>query len=251
MINTEKPEKIFASYQKTLRSGGMSVRIESGDGSFIWKQSCGDLAADKPFALASVTKLFATTVLLNLVKEGKLSIEDTIAKYLPDDIINGLHVYKGIDYSRSLTVLHLMTQTGGLPDYFTETGSDGISGEKMMKHDRSLSLEERIMRNKALKAKYRPGSKKKSFYSDINWDLFQPVIETITGKSIAECFEKYIFKPLNLQNTYLFQDGQEFSFPGYFQKNFSINITVIITLSSFLWNTVLETQDSDIREYRH
>lgn len=218
-LDKSKWETIFTSNISKMKSGGMSIRIESGDKACIWEQSNGDLEGDKQFMIASVSKLFATTVLLNLVQEGKLSLTDSIAKYLPEKTIRGLNVYKGNEYSNQITVEMLMTQTSGLPDYYSEKCKDGLSGEQMLKKDRELSLEERIERTKELKSKYEPGKGKKSYYSDINWDIFQPIIESLSKKSIAECYEQYIIKPLQLTNTYLFIKGMDFSFPGIYIKD--------------------------------
>lgn len=210
----EKLEKVFKVYRKKLQSNGMSVRIENGTGTFTWEHSCGDLEGDQKYLIASVTKLFATTVLLNLIAEGKISFEDKISIYLPKEYIEGLHVYKGIEYSDKLTIKHLMTQTSGLPDYFTESTKDGVSGVKLLKQDLILTLDETVNRTKRLPAKFAPGSKKRSYYSDINWDLFLPIIEGVTEMSMTECYDKYIIKPLKLSNTFLFTEGMEFSFPG-------------------------------------
>lgn len=210
----EKLEKIFSVYQKKLRSNGMSVLIENGTGSFTWEHSCGDLEGDQKYFIASVTKLFATTVLLNLFAEGKLSFGDKISKYLPKEYVEGLHVYKGIEYSNQLTMKHLMTQTSGLPDYFSESTKNELSGEELLKHDQILTLDETVKRTKRLPTKFAPGSKKRSYYSDINWDLFLPIIESVAEMSITECYDKYIITPLELSNTFLFTEGMEFSFPG-------------------------------------
>ncbi|HKM34217.1 MAG TPA: serine hydrolase domain-containing protein [Lachnospiraceae bacterium] len=210
----EKFVKIFEAYEKKSKSNGMSVRIENGKGDFCWERSCGDLEGDQNYLIASVTKLFATTVILNLIKEGKLSIEDKISKYLPKDYMDKLHVYKGIDYSNQLTIKHLMTQTSGLPDYYSESVKGEMSGEELLKHDRILTLVERVRQIKVLPAKFAPGSKKRSYYSDANWDLLQPIIENVSQMSITECYHKYIILPLSLTDTYLFTEGMEFSFPG-------------------------------------
>lgn len=59
----------------------MPVFIQNEEGTFSWENSCSDLQGDQKYFIASVTKLFATTVLLNLIVEGNLSFVDKISSY--------------------------------------------------------------------------------------------------------------------------------------------------------------------------
>ena len=57
---------------------------------------------DTPLLMASITKLFTTTCILILREQGKLSLDDEIAKYIEEDTLSNLHVYKGQEYSKDL-----------------------------------------------------------------------------------------------------------------------------------------------------
>ena len=209
-----KFDKIYEKYRKKLKSKGMSIAIENEDRSFQWAKSYGELEGDKQYFIASVTKLFATTVLLNLITEGKLSFDDRICDYLPQEYIDGFHTYRGADYSKQLTVRHLMTQTSGLPDYFTESNVGELYGNELLKQDQILTLDDIVRRTINMEAKFLPGSKKRAYYSDANWDIFLPIVERVSNQSIEQCYKKYIIEPLQLENTYLYIEGMEFNVPG-------------------------------------
>lgn len=211
---TDKLDSIFMKYKRKVKSNGMSVTITNEDGSFTWSNSSGNLAGDQQFFIASVTKLFATTVLLNLIDEGKISFDDKICKYLPKEYCENLHNYKGKDYTSELTVKDLMTQTSGLPDYYTESSKGYLAESDLLKHDQTMTLDEVVERTRKLNAKFAPGSKKKAYYSDANWDLFLPIVEKLSGMTVEQCYDKYIITPLGLKNTYLFTKGMEFTVPA-------------------------------------
>lgn len=73
---------------------------------------------DSQYFNASVTKLYDTAIVMRLVDEGRLVLDEKIAKFLPDEYMQGLHVLKGVDYSNEITIKHLISNTSGLPDYF-------------------------------------------------------------------------------------------------------------------------------------
>ena len=111
-----------------------------------WQGASGDLTIDRPYFIASTTKLFTTAIILKLRAEGKLSLEDKISKYIDASILSGLHVYKGKDYSRELSVRHLLSHTSGLPDYFQDKGASGksLEDEIMAGNDQFWTFEQAI-----------------------------------------------------------------------------------------------------------
>lgn len=215
----EKLEKVYFKYEKRMKSEGMAFLVEDETGEFSWQRETGNLKNNHKFTIASVTKLYATTVILNLVDEGKIALEDKIAKYLPHKVLEGLHVYKGKEYSFELTLRQLLSQTSGLPDYFSVALKGGASIEEQFDSDPELSFEECLSINKRLKTRFAPDTKGKAYYSDMNFDLLQPIIESITNMTVEENYNKYIYKPLQLKDTYLFTKGMSYDFPGFWMKN--------------------------------
>ncbi len=174
----------------------------------IWSGSAGNMAEDQPYFIASTTKLFVTTIILQLDSEGQLSLDDKISNYLDADIMDGLHVYKGKDYSNDLTIKNLLAHTSGLADYYQNKGPSGMSLEDEIVSgiDQFWTFEQAMARAKEMGPRFAPNTPGKAHYSDANFQLLGKIIENITGKSFAENCEVRIFKPLNLTKTYLYAD---------------------------------------------
>ncbi|WP_227521479.1 MULTISPECIES: serine hydrolase domain-containing protein [Bacillus] len=179
---------------------GAVLCVENGDSSLSLLYGAGNLSENKPYFIASVTKLYVTTVLLLLRREGYLQLENKISEYFTDEILHELHIYKGIDYSKDITIKHLMSNTSGIPDYFSsEAVKELVTGK-----DQSWGFGRVIASAKKKKPKFAPG--KRAQYSDTNYQLLGRIIETITKKEIHTVFKEFIFDELDLVETYLFED---------------------------------------------
>lgn len=196
------------------------LSVGSGDGSFSWTGAAGDMQADSPYFIASVTKLYVTAVVMRLIEEQRLSLDDKIGKYLSEEEMRGLHVLKEVDYSHQITIRHLISNTSGLPDYFFHKQPDGQTAASRLLEgvDQSWSVEQTISTVKKLKPNFEPGKKGKAAYSDTNYQILGKIIETVTGKTMGEVFKTYIFDVLDLRNTYTYQDVNDTSpVPFYYQ----------------------------------
>jgi len=184
------------------------LRVESGDASFSWIGARGDMAPSDKYFIASVTKLYITAVVMSLVEEGKLELCDIITKHLSGSYTEKLHVLGGVDYSGEITVKHLISNTSGLPDYFTHKEKGQPSGADLLLqgNDEPWEFEKTISRVKTMTPKFAPGKKGKAAYSDTNYQLLGKIIEVVTGKGIGEVFKEYIFEKLKLSNTYTYSD---------------------------------------------
>lgn len=111
-----------------------------------WCGASGNLETEQPYFIDSTTKLFVTAVIMWYRAKGLLSLEDTLTKYLEADIVRGLCVYKGKDYSDEITIAQLLAHTSGIPDYFQKKDDKGDSVEKMLMQgvDRKWSFEQAI-----------------------------------------------------------------------------------------------------------
>lgn len=59
---------------------------------------------ETPFIIASITKLFTTACIFNLSENHRISFNDKISKYIDEEILKGLCVFKGEDYSFDITI---------------------------------------------------------------------------------------------------------------------------------------------------
>ena len=197
------------------------LRIESGDGSFSWVGSRGEMKSDSKFFIASITKLYVTAVIMSLIEERKLSLDDKILEYLPDHYMEDLHVFKGVDYSGKITIEYLLSNTSGLPDYFNRKDENNNTQFDLLIQGKDISwdIEETISYIKKMKPKFAPGKKGKADYSDTNFLLLGKIIENVAGKGIEEVFRKYIFEKIGLNNTYLFNDVDDKSPVDFYFKS--------------------------------
>ncbi|WP_100372327.1 serine hydrolase domain-containing protein [Bacillus sp. FJAT-45037] len=182
---------------------GAVLCVENVDSSLSLLYGAGNLTVNKPYFIASVTKLYVTAVLLKLKSKNCLNLQDKISEYLSEEILHELHIYKGIEYSKDITIKHLMSNTSGIPDYF----SANLVRELTAGKDQSWGFERTIESAKQKKPTFVPG--KKAQYSDTNYQLLGKIIEEITNKDIHTVFKEFIFDELNLKDTYLFEDVNE------------------------------------------
>ncbi len=148
--------------------------------------------------MASVGKLFTATLISILYEKDKLSFNDPINKFLDTELMNGLLVLKGKDYSDKITVRHLLMQTSGLNDVFYHLW------KKLIKNpDFNITAREAVLWGKKnLKPVAIPG--KKFFYTDTNYYLLGMIIENITGKKFHEVMHQYVFNPLGMKHAYMY-----------------------------------------------
>lgn len=179
------------------------MHVENGDGSFCWNKGYGGRTVDTNMNLASVTKLFTTTCIINLIQQGKLSLDDCLSKFFGDEILDGIHVYKGKDYSKELTVRNLLFQNTGFPDVFAVDFNK--INRRMQKEDFSVSFEEYVELARTHKKKFAPGTPGKAHYSDLNFEMLGKIIEQLEKSSLHEAYKKYIFIPLQMENTALME----------------------------------------------
>jgi D-alanyl-D-alanine carboxypeptidase len=195
---------------KLIRNCVLSVM--KGDGSFSWSGAAGiasqngqvPMTKDTPICIASITKLYTATAIMRLYEKGALSLTDPMARYLPEELIQGIHVYEGRDYSHEITIKQLLSHTSGIPDYYTEEPRGGKSLFELFleEPERSWTVDDTIERaRKELKPNFAPGTD--ASYSDTNYQLLGKVIEAITGKPLHIVYEEFFFRPLGLKQTWL------------------------------------------------
>jgi len=80
-----------------------------------------------------------------------------------------------------------------------------------------------------MKPRFKPGAKGKAFYSDTNYQLLGRVIEIITGKRIGAVLKEFIFEPLQLRNTYLYDDSNDTTPVSLYYKTDPLCIPLAMT----------------------
>lgn len=231
--NRTKKEKSLQAVLNNIVDGkkvfGASFSIKKDN--TVWLGSSGNMSTDQPYFIASTTKLFTTAIILKLKAEDKIDFEDKINKYLDKSIVDGLHVYKGTEYSEQITIKDLLSHTSGLPDYFQGKELNGKSLEDVLKkgNDQFWTFEEAISRSKKMKPHFIVRKKSKANYSDTNFQLLGKIIEVITDKSYTQNCQDYIIKPLNLTQTYLYSDYKDKTPKPLYYKSNELNIPKAMT----------------------
>ncbi|WP_408956605.1 serine hydrolase domain-containing protein [Natroniella sp. ANB-PHB2] len=133
-----------------------------------------DANPKQPNYMASVGKLFTSTIISILFEKGELSFDDSISKYLGDELLDGLHVYKGKDYTDHIKIKHLLKQTSGLPENFWPLLEDLFEDPNF-----KISPREAIIWAKDNSETECPPGKEVN-YTDTNYHLLGLIIENIT-----------------------------------------------------------------------
>ncbi len=159
------------------------------------------MAADSIFRIYSMTKPITSVAALMLYDEGKLKLDDPVAKYLPE--FKGLRVHTGkgdetVEAKREMTIRDLMRHTSGLTyGMFGASPVDKLYLEnKVMAPSDSLADMARKLGKLPLQCE--PGTK---FNYSVSTDILGRVVEVVSGKSFDEFLAERIFKPLDMHDT--------------------------------------------------
>jgi dipeptidyl aminopeptidase/acylaminoacyl peptidase len=146
------------------------------------KETGVEVTTDTLFQIGSITKVWTTTVVMQLVDEGLLDLEAPVAEVLPELRL------ADPDVTKQVTMRHLLTHTSGIDgDVFTDTGRGDDCVEKYV-----ASLEE-VAQNHPLGATWS--------YCNSGFVLAGLVIEKLTGGTWDRAVRDRIFRPLGLEHT--------------------------------------------------
>ncbi|MFF9570825.1 serine hydrolase domain-containing protein [Streptomyces sp. NPDC014685] len=178
---------------------GVIGMVRQGDTTQYVHAGVGDRATKTPadpkakFRIGSNTKAFVSTVLLQLEGEKKLSLDDTVDRWLP-----GAVAANGYDGSK-ITIRQLLNHTSGLPDYFK---SLQINGPYFLNTNPREVYPPQNLVDVALGMRAptaEPGEKFE--YSNTNYVLAGMVIKAVTGEDAATQIQRRIIEPLGLRDT--------------------------------------------------
>jgi CubicO group peptidase (beta-lactamase class C family) len=141
------------------------------------------MTTDAIFWIASMTKPLTATAILMLQDEGKLSVDDPVAKYLPE--LGSLKTPDG--QPANLTLKHLLTHTSGMPEATRE----------QYKTARTLADVIPFYTNRTLA--FVPGTKWQYCQSGIN--SLGRIVEVVSGQPFADFLQKRILGPLGMKDT--------------------------------------------------
>ncbi|GAA2263439.1 serine hydrolase domain-containing protein [Streptomyces amakusaensis] len=187
-----------------VASGIPGMLAEARDGQRVWKgtSGVGNLKTGKArgkndrFRIASITKTFVATVLLQMEAEGKLDLDDTVEKHLPG-VVSG----NGHDGSK-ITVRQLLNHTSGVYEYLQvpEYHNKYLIGDGFLKHRYDYrSPQVAVDAAMSHRPDFAPGTA--YAYSNTNYVLAGLIIEKVAGDSYENQVRERIIKPLGLKAT--------------------------------------------------
>lgn len=136
------------------------------------------------YKVASVSKQFTAAAILKLIRDGKLSLNDNVYKYIPELP----------DYGYPISISDLLYHTSGIRDYMVLMWLCGISFEENFTNNDALSL---IIRQKELNFVPR----RRCVYSNSNYILLAETVKRITGQSLAQYAQNSLFGPIGIHQT--------------------------------------------------
>ncbi|MFJ5728278.1 serine hydrolase domain-containing protein [Streptomyces paradoxus] len=181
---------------------GVTLTVRRGHGTWAATAGVGNVKSGQPrsardhYRVASITKTFVATVVLQLEAEGRLSLDDTVEKWLPGAVQGNGH-----DGGR-ITIRQLLNHTSGIFDYLEDPGFQQtyMTADGFLKHRFDEAAPEDML---ALAMKNRPYFEPgASFaYSNTNYLLAARVIEKATGNDYGDEIDRRIIAPLHLTST--------------------------------------------------
>jgi CubicO group peptidase (beta-lactamase class C family) len=163
----------FGGTVLVIKDGTVLLKKAYGLADYEWQINN---TVDTKFQLASVTKQFTATAILQLVDRGQLSLQDKLSKFFPD--------YPKAD---SVSIHQLLSHSSGLAMGFKEIASSSISRDSA------------YVAIKKIPYAFSPGST--SSYSNIGYYLLAKIIEKVSGEDYARYVQKNIFKPAGMKHT--------------------------------------------------
>ncbi|MEV6239913.1 serine hydrolase domain-containing protein [Lentzea sp. NPDC051838] len=187
-----------AMNELTSGGGAHSVQVRVSDGPERFTGRSGPVPPNGSFRIGSATKPFIATVVLQLVGEGKVSLDEPIARHLPD-----LLPYKEITFRQ------ILQHTSGLFSYTRALplNPDGFESIR----DKHWEATELVAIAAQRPLNFPPGTQHS--YSNTNYVVAGMLIEKLTGRPYARAVEQRILKPLRLKDTYLPGDDEDIRGP--------------------------------------
>src|SRR3569832_2509673 len=134
---------------------------------------------DNDFRIGSITKQFTAVAILQLMEQGKLNLQDTITRFIPNYPMQ----------HHKITIEHLLTHTSGIQSYtemkdFMDQITLDQTPTEIIDHFKNEPMA------------FAPGTQ--WAYSNSNYFLLGYIIEKITGEFYPQYLEKHIFKPVGM-----------------------------------------------------
>ncbi|HND90097.1 MAG TPA: serine hydrolase domain-containing protein, partial [Saprospiraceae bacterium] len=190
-VPTAALDALLSAHFSPDRPGGAVLVAQRGQ--VVYRKAFGLADMSKHMALepghifrvGSLTKQFTAAAILQLAEQGRLSVKDTIGKYITGYPTQG----------KTIRIEHLLTHTSGIRNYTDMERWDAEFRKK------NLTVPELVDFFKNEPMDFDPDMEWK--YSNSGYILLGYIIEQVTGKPYERYLRERIFRPLGMNNTYL------------------------------------------------
>ncbi|MCA8235495.1 serine hydrolase domain-containing protein [Burkholderia cenocepacia] len=199
----ERIDAVLSRQLDTQRLVGAVVLV-ARDGELVYRRAAGfadresrtPMREDTLFRLASVTKPIVSAAAMALVAQRKLSLDEDIARWLPD-------FRPALPDGRvpTITVRQLLVHTAGLDYRFNETDANGPyarAGVSDGLDDASITLAENLRRIASVPLLFAPGT---SWNYSLSIDVIGALIEAVCGVPLPDAIDALVLRPLGARDT--------------------------------------------------
>ncbi len=244
LFSTLYEKKIFNGSAVASKSGEAVFSNQYGFSNMEQKEKMDEMSQ---FPIASITKTFTSTAVLQLQQKGKLKMEDPVQKYLPD-----------FPYS-NVSIRHLLNNTSGLAQEYHLF--DTVIEENPEKLISNQDIIPTFLRFKT-PLSFLPGSKWE--YNNINFCIAAMIIEKVSGMSYTRYLDENIFKPAKMKNSLVpvnrkiksQNQVERYTYPNLYSTRL-VNVNtlkdpfLIQEKSNFYGNGGIVSTASDLKKYEN
>ena len=189
-----RADSVFQAFDRT-DSPGCALGVYQ-DGKILYGRGYGMASLEHGVALSprsvldvgSISKQFTAMSILMLQKEGKLSLDDPIRKYIPEMPA----------YAEKITLRRALSQTSGLRDLYIMMGQTGRTFD-------GDTIDALRFITRSAEPNYEPGAR--YLYTNSGWILAAQIVYRLTGKTLAQFAEERLFAPLGMHDTRYLADA--------------------------------------------
>ncbi|MEL6536356.1 MAG: serine hydrolase [Bacteroidota bacterium] len=188
-------EELVATFRQSFDAPGLAVGIIK-DGEILYTGANGvqDLDSQSPlttrslFHMASVSKPFVATAVVQLVERGKIKLDDKLTEYLP-------YFTMADPRYEDITIRHMLSHSSGIPD------EEDYEWDKPQYDEMAVERYARSFANESLD--FAPGTE--YGYSNPAFDILCAVIAQASGMTFEDYMQQHIFDPIGMVNSTFYQ----------------------------------------------
>jgi CubicO group peptidase (beta-lactamase class C family) len=187
-LDTAEIDRFIASEMAAQRIPGLALAVIQGD-QVTYVKGYGttgggqSVTPQTEFHIASLSKSFTATAVMQLVEEGKLDLDAPVRRYLPDFTLADPGA------AEQITLRELLNHTSGLAD----------GGVPDLRLERPATTADRIASLRNARPVAPPGSE--FHYTDVNYQILASVAEAASGEPFSDYLQAHIFAPLQMTQT--------------------------------------------------